>query len=462
MANTTSISNQLETKSIGRLIWHYSIPSIIGTALTALYNIFVRVFVGQGVGTSGIAGLGIAYPFIILLIGLSALIGVGAATRISIALGEKNKGKSEKILGNTFTLAFIIYGFVIITSYLFLHDLLKLFGGTEKAILYAEEYLQIVIPGSILATLTSSLNNIIRSSGHPRKAMITLIITTGINLILTSIFISYFHWGIRGAAIATNIGYLIGSVWVFLHFIRKKSNLQLYKKNFRLEKDIVRSILSIGVSPFSMQVATCIVIILFNSQLEKYGGDLAIGAYSVVSSLLMLLIMIVVGLNLGTQPIIGYHFGAKSFKRMFLALKYQAVIATLITSIGFILGSFFPTFIVSFFSHDVAFQSMAAEALKISVAPFPILGLQIVFTNFFLSTGKARLSIILSITDKFILLIPSLLLLPIIWGLNGVWAATPVSDGLFAILNTLVFILFVRKFRENNMNSISQTINDSN
>ncbi len=462
MTNISSISKQLDTTKIGTLIWHYSLPSIIGTTVSALYNIFVRIFIGQGVGTVAIAGLAIAYPFIILLIGLNALIGVGAATRISIALGEQNKIKSEKILGNTFTLAFIIYGIVIITSYLFLHDLLKLFGGTENAIKYAEDYIRIIIPGSILATLTSSLNNIIRSSGHPRKAMITLIITTGINLALTSFFISYFHWGIQGAAIATNIGYLVGVVWVVTHFTRKNSNLHLFRKNFRLEKDIVRSILSLGISPFTMQVATCIVIILFNSQLEKYGGDLAIGAYSVVSSLLMLLIMIVVGLNLGTQPIIGYHFGAKSYKRMFLALKYQAIIATLITCTGFIACTFFPTVIVSFFSHDNAFQSMAAKALKISVAPFPILGLQIVFTNFFLSTGKARLSIILSITDKFILLIPSLLLLPIIWGLNGVWAATPVSDGLFAILNTLVFILFVRKFRENNMNSISQTINDSN
>ena len=448
MPGSTKISKQFDTEKIGKLILHYSVPSIIGTALSALYNIFIRVFVGQGVGTSAIAGLAIAYPFIILLIGLNALIGVGAATRVSIALGEKDNEKAEKILGNTFTLAFIIYGIVVVTSYLFLHDLLKLFGGTEIAIKYAEDYIRIIIPGSILATLTSSLNNIIRSSGHPRKAMFTLIITTGINLVLTSVSISHFHWGIQGAAIATNIGYFIGFVWVFIHFRRKKSNLHFYRKNFRLEKDIVKSILSIGISPFSMQLATCIVFVLFNSSLQKYGGDLAVGAYSVVSSLLMFIILIVVGLNLGVQPIIGYLYGAKSYKRMFSTLKYQAIIATLITNIGFVGGIFFPDVIASLFSHDLQFQTMAAKALQISVIPFPIMGLQIVFTNFFLSTGKAKLSIILSITDKFVFLIPALLLLPLIWGLTGVWAATPISEGVFSIINTLVFILFILKFKK--------------
>jgi putative MATE family efflux protein len=450
MTDSTTISKQLATENIGKLIWQYSIPAIIGTVVMALYNIVDRIFIGQGVGPLAISGLALTFPFMILLMAFGMLIGAGSASRISITLGENNNDKAEKILGNAFTLTFIISGTVIVISYIFMHDLLRLFGGTQKTIQYAEDFMKIIIPGGILSALNYGFNNIMRASGYPRKAMYTMIICAVLNAILAPIFIFGFHWGIQGAAIATNISYLVGTIWVLAHFIDKKSNIRFYRKNFRLEKDIVKSIISIGMSPFSMQLATCFVIILVNTTLIKHGGDLAIGAFGIVNSLNTLIVMIIIGLNQGTQPIVGYNFGAKSYSRMFKTLKYSAIIGTGITCFGFIIGTFFPMFVVSFFTRDAALQAIAAKALRISVFMFPIVGSQIVVTNFFQSIGKAKISIFLSLTRQFLFLIPALLVLPSTYGLTGAWAAMPFSDGLSSIVSATTIFYFIRKFKERN------------
>jgi putative MATE family efflux protein len=452
MTNPISINQQLATERIGKLIWQFSVPSIIGTLVLAFYNIMIRVFVGQGVGSLAISGLALAFPFMILLIAFATLIGAGSAARISIALGENNKERAEKILGNAFILIFIVTGIVSVVSYIYMHDILHFFAGTEKTIQYAEDIMRIIIPGSIFSSLNSVYNSSMRAAGYPRKAMYTLIISAVINTALTPIFIYVFHWGIQSVAIAANIAYFVCSVWVLAHFIDKKSNILLYKKNIRLEKDIVASIISIGLAPFSVQVATSFVMILVNSTLIKYGGDLAIGAYTVVNSLNILIIMFVIGLNQGTQPIIGYNFGAKSYGRIFKSLRYASVTATILTCIGFLLGFFFSMNIVSLFSDDMKFQAIAAKALQISVFMFPIKGIQIVVTNFIQSVGKARLSIFLSFTYEFLFLIPALLILPPIFGLNGAWAALPFSDGLAAIITGITFFYFYRKFKKENVN----------
>ena len=450
MTNATTISKQLATENIGKLIWQYSIPAIIGTVVMALYNIVDRIFIGQGVGPLAISGLALTFPFMILQMAFGMLIGAGSASRISITLGENNNDKAEKILGNAFTLTFIISGTVIVISYIFMHDLLRLFGGTQKTIQYAENFMTIIIPGGIFSALNYGFNNIMRASGYPRKAMYTMIICAALNAILAPVFIFGFHWGIQGAAIATNIAYLVGTVWVLAHFMDKKSNIRFHRKNFKLEKDIVKSIISIGMSPFSMQLATCFVIILVNTTLIKHGGDLAIGAFGIINSLNTLIIMIIIGLNQGTQPIVGYNFGAKSYSRMFKTLKYAAIIATGITSFGFVIGTFFPTYVVSFFTRDAALQIIAAKALRISVFMFPIVGSQIVVTNFFQSIGKAKISIFLSLTRQFLFLIPALLVLPPMFGLSGAWAAMPFSDGLSSIVSAVTIIYFIRKFKELN------------
>jgi putative MATE family efflux protein len=447
MSKSSVITNRLATESIGKLIWNYSLPAIVGTVVMSLYNVVDRIFIGQGVGPLAISGLALTFPFMIFIMAFGMLIGAGSAARISITLGENNVEKAEKILGNALTLTFIISGTVIILSFIFMHNLLRLFGGTERTIQYAEDFMRIIIPGGIFSALSYGFNNIMRASGYPRKAMYTMIICAVLNAILAPVFIFGFHWGIQGAALATNIAYLVGAIWVLNHFTKEKSNLRFHKKNFRLEKEIVRSIISIGLSPFCMQLATCLVVILVNTTLIRYGGDMAIGAYGIINSINTLIVMIIIGLNQGTQPIVGYNFGAKLYYRMFSTLKQAIIIATCLTSFGFLIGTFLPTVMASFFTHDPELQTVAAKALRISVMMFPIIGTQIVITNFFQSIGKAKISIFLSLTRQFLFLIPCLIYLPPIFGLTGAWAAMPVSDGLATVVSVITIFYFIKKFK---------------
>ena len=447
MQNPATITNILGTEKIGKLIWKYSLPAIVGTVVMALYNIVDRIFIGQGVGPLAISGLALTFPFMILLMAFGMLIGAGSAARISITLGENNREKAEKILANAFTLTLIISGTVVILSYIFMSDLLRLFGGTEKTIRYAEDFMRIIIPGGIFSALSFGFNNIMRASGYPKKAMYTMIICAVLNAVLDPVFIFWFHWGIQGAAVATNISYIVGTVWVLSHFMKKDSNLRFKRKNFRLQKDIVLSIISIGLSPFSMQLAASFVIILVNATLIHYGGDLAIGAFGIINSINTLIVMVIIGLNQGTQPIIGYNFGAKLYDRMFRTLKYAVIIATGLTTIGFITGTFMPAVMASMFTRDLELQAIATKALRISVIMFPIIGIQIVVTNFFQSIGKARISIFLSLTRQFLFLVPCLLILPPIYGLTGAWSAMPVSDGFSTIISMITIFYYIRKFK---------------
>jgi len=447
MTNPAAITNKLGTEKIGKLIWEYSLPAIVGTVVMALYNIVDRIFIGQGVGPLAISGLALTFPFMILLMAFGMLVGVGAASRISITLGENNLEKAEKILANAFTLTLIISGTVIILSYIYMSDVLRMFGGTDKTIRYAEDFMKIIIPGAIFSALNYGFNNIMRASGYPQKAMYTMIICALINIVLDAIFIFGFHWGIQGAAMATNIAFVVGTVWVLSHFMKKSSIIRFHRKNFRLEKGIVLSIINIGMSPFCMQLATCFVIILVNSTLIHYGGDLAIGAFGIINSVNTLVVMFIIGLNQGTQPIIGFNYGARIYDRMFSTLKYAMVVATGLTTIGFIIGTFMPSMMASLFTRDVELQHIATQALRISVTMFPIIGVQIVITNFFQSIGKAKISIFLSLTRQFLFLVPCLLILPPIFGLRGVWSAMPVSDGLASVMSIAFILYYMRRFK---------------
>ena len=277
--------------------------------------------------------------------------------------------------------------------------------------------------------------------------MYTMIICAVLNAVLDPIFIFWFHWGIQGAAFATNISYLVGTIWVLSHFMKKNSNLRFHRKNFKLEKDIVVSIISIGLSPFSMQLATSFVIVLVNATLIHYGGDLAIGAFGIINSVNTLVVMFIIGLNQGTQPIIGYNYGAKLYSRMFSTLKYAIVVATGLTTIGFIIGTFIPSVMATLFTRDAELQAIATKALRISVTMFPIIGTQIVITNFFQSIGKAKISILLSLTRQFLFLVPCLLLLPPIFGLAGVWSAMPVSDGFSSVISIAFILYYIKRFK---------------
>lgn len=441
-------TNRLATERIGKLIWEFSIPAITGTVVMSLYNVVDRIFIGQGVGPLAISGLTLTFPFMNVLLAFGMLIGAGAASRISITLGEGEKEKAEKILGNAFVLTFLITGTIVLLSYIFMEDLLYLFGGTEKTISYAIDYMKIIIPGNVLAALFFGLNNIIRASGYPKRAMHSIVVAALLNVILDPVFIFALDMGIKGAAIATVISYFVGSVWNLSHFFGKDTNIVLRKKYFKLDKKIIKSIISIGMSPFSMQLAASLVIIIINNTLLRHGGDLAVGAYGILFSVIILIIMLIIGLNQGTQPIVGYNYGAKLYSRMFATLKLSAIIATIITVTGFLVFILFPKAVVSIFTTDEQLQNIAANGLRITVLMFPVVGFQIVVANFFQSIGKAKIAIFLSLTRQFIFMIPCLLILPEIYGLNGAWASLTVSDGLSTFVSFITITLFIKKFHK--------------
>jgi putative MATE family efflux protein len=440
-------THKLSTEKIGKLIWQYSIPSIVGMIVMSVYNIVDRIFIGQGVGALAISGLALTFPFMILLMAFGMLIGAGSSSRISITLGENNIEKAEKILGNALTLTILISGVISIITFIFMGDLLRFFGGTDETIGYAEDYMRIIVPASIFSAMNFGFNNIMRATGFPRKAMYTMLISAVLNIGLDALFIFVFDWGIKGAAWATVIAYTTGSIWVISHFFLPISQIRFKKEFLRLDKKIVGAIVSIGFSPFSMQLAASMVMIVVNATLINYGGDLAIGAYGIINSLLILVIQIVLGLNQGTQPVVGFNFGAKLYDRMFKTLKTAIIIATILTSGGFLMGMFFAEFSVGLFTTDDELIQIASNALRIAIIMFPLVGFQIVISNFFQSIGKAKIAIFLSLTRQFIFLVPAVLILPPLYGLNGAWAAFPVADGLAAVVAATTIFFFYKNFK---------------
>lgn len=441
----------LATENIGKLLWTYTLPAIVGTVVMSVYNIVDRIFIGQGVGALAISGLALTFPFMIVLMAFGMLIGAGSAARISITLGQGDVNKAERILGNAVTLTFIISGAAIVLAMFFMNDLLRLFGGTDNTIKYAYDYMIIIVPGGIFTALYFGLNNIMRASGHPKKAMYNILLGAVINIILDPIFIFVFDWGIKGAAIATVISYFVGTLNVASHFMLRTTQIKFHWANFKLDKEIIKSIISIGLSPFSMQLGTSVVVVMINSTLLRYGGDMAIGAYGIINSINMLVVMFIIGLNQGSQPIVGYNYGAKNYRRMFKTLRYAMVAGTIMSSVGFVIGVFFPVQAVSLFTSDQSMIDVAAHAQRISVLMFPLIGIQIVISNFFQSIGKATMAISLSLTRQFVFLIPAIFLLPTVWGLTGAWATMPVSDGLSAIVTGVTFIVFYNKFKRENI-----------
>lgn len=431
---------ELETKKISKLVWDYALPAIVGTMVNATYNIVDRVFIGQGVGALAISGLAVTFPVMNLIAALGMLVGAGASSRISINLGKKDPERAEKILGNSFLLTIVLNLVFITLLMIFLEPILMAFGASEETYPYARDYLQIILPGNIFVTMTYSFNSMMRASGYPQKAMYTMLIGAALNIILDPIFIFVFGMGIAGVAWATVISMFIGMLFVMYHFTRKATTLRLRKKNIRFEKSILIAIVSIGLSPFFMQVAASGVAVLMNTSLKNYGGDLAIGAYGILVSLIMLITMFVIGLNQGLQPIIGYNYGAEIYDRVKAAFYYGVKIATVVTTLGFVFGVFFPRVFARAFTSDPQLLHLAENAMRISIVAFPIVGFQVVISGYFQSIGQAKKSIILSLSRQIIFLIPSIIILPRMFGLDGVWAATPVSDFLASLLALTFFI----------------------
>jgi putative MATE family efflux protein len=430
-------TNRLSTDPIGKLLIQYSIPAIIGMTASSLYNVIDRMFIGNGVGPLAISGLALTMPLMTLTIAFGAMIGSGASTMVSIRLGQQRKKDATNILGNTLILNLIIGFCITVLGLIFLDPILVAFGASKATLPYARDFMQIILLSNLFNHNFIGLNNVMRASGYPKKAMWSSILTVFVNLCLAPLFIFVFHWGIRGAAIATAIAQLCGFVWVMAHFMDKSSFLHFQPGFFKLKKRIIRDILSIGLSPFMMNVGASLIAMIVNISLVKYGGvqsDMAIGAFGIVNSVAMLFIMTTMGFNMGMQPIAGFNFGARRNDRVLKTYKLTVVAASLVMLLGFTISMLFPTAIVSAFTNDSELIHQSKTALKIVFLMFPLVGFQMTTANFFQSVGKAYLSITLSLSRQFLFLIPFLLILPNFLGLNGVWVAMPCSDFLASIV----------------------------
>lgn len=445
---TQEITWRLEHEKISRLLVHYAIPAVIGTMVNALYNIVDRIFIGQGVGPLAISGLTLTFPILLFMQAFGMLVGAGAATRVSIHLGRKANDMAENVLGNAFTLTFILSVLTIVPCMLFMRPLLIAFGGSEQTIPYAEDYLYIAIPASLLASLSFSFNAVMRASGYPRKAMVTMMIGAIANVVLDPIFIFVFDMGIRGAAIATVISMALSAAFVMAHFVRKDSLVRFHKEYFPLKGAIVWNILTIGISPFAMQLAGSLVNVVMNHSLKKYGGDLAIGASGILNSVGMLLVMLIIGIAQGMQPIVGYNYGAGLHKRALETLKLVIILSTVITGTGFVCSALFPQIIVKAFTNDAELVAISANGLRLTLFAFLVVGSQLSISQFFQSIGVAWKAMLLSLSRQCIFLIPAILLLPPFFGLDGVWLAGPFSDVLAAVTAWLFLAHHVKNVKK--------------
>ena len=435
------------TEPVGKLLLQYSIPAIIGMTIVSLYNIIDSIFIGHGVGAMAIAGLAITFPMMNLTAAFGNLVSAGGSTISSIRLGQKDIEGVNKVLGNTLTLCIvhaIVFGGL---SFLFLDYILRFFGASSETLPYARDFMQVILLGTPFAYVMIGMNYVMRATGHPKKAMLTSMASVLVNVVLAPLFIFHFHWGIRGAALATICAQFIGMLWVLNHFLGKKRDIRLRRHCLRLERRIVGDIYSIGMAPFLMNVTACVIVILINNTLQRHGGDLAIGSYGIINRLLMLYLMIVMGLTMGMQPIVGYNFGAKQYDRVRKVLRYGITAGVSVMTVGFILSELFPHAIVALFTTSEELVDLSVVGLRICCAMFPFVGCQIVISNFFQSIGRAPVSIFLSLSRQLLFLLPLLLILPDYWSTNGVWWSMPISDFVAFVIAVMALVIHQRSIR---------------
>jgi len=441
---------ELEFSSIPRLMWKYFLPAFASVIIHSLYNIVDRIYIGQGIGALALSGLSSVFPIMIIMMAFGMLIGMGAGVRVSLNMGKKDFDRAEKVLGNAFVLMFIVSIFIMLIGFIIKKPLLGFFGIGPETFNYADEYLSIILMGSVFNITGYSLNNIIRSEGNAGIAMISIFIAAGLNIILDPIFIFWLKMGVRGAAIATVISQFVLFVWVLLHFSSSRSLIRLNTANFRLSRDIVWHIVTIGFAPFAMQIASSLVFGTFNIQLVKYGNDIAVGAMGIIMSVAMLLIMSVIAINMASQPITGFNYGAKNFKRVKRTLVIGLISATGISVFGFVVSRLFPEAIIRLFNHDdTELMAVGVHGLRIFLIALPLVGFQIITGNYFQATGKAGTAAFLSLMRQVIVLIPLLFILPKYFGLTGVWMAGPVSDIISAAVVAFFLLREIRRLNAN-------------
>jgi len=441
---------ELGQKPVGRLLAQYALPAIVAMTASSLYNIIDRAMIGQVVGPEAIAGLGITFPFMNLSAAFGAAVGVGASTCISVKLGQRDYKTAEHLLGNTVTLNLII-GFVfMLVCLVFLNPILRFFGASDVTLPYAREFMIVILLGNMVTHMYFGMNAVLRAVGKPRHAMYATLFTVACNIVLVVLFVWWFRWGIRGAALATITSQSLALCWQMWIFSDKRELLHLKRGIYRLKAQLVRNIIAIGISPFLMNVTSCIIVIFMNNQFVHYGGDMAVGAYSIANSVVMVFFMFVMGMIQGMQPIVGYNFGAEHFDRMFRCLWLTITVATCILLAGWALSMLFPREIARIFTTDETLMNLAARGIKLDMLVFFVVGSQAVITNFFQCIGKVKISIFLSLSRQLILLLPMAYVFPLFWQLDGVWYAMPASDfGSFAMTIPMLW-WYMRRLKAGN------------
>lgn len=435
---------ELRDAPINKLLWKYALPAIIGSSVTALYNIITRYFIGNAhyLDDDAMSAMGLALPIMTILSAFGMLVGAGAGSRISIYLGLEDYEKAEQAVGTSLVLTFIITLTVSFGFYLFLPKLVQFLGADQGTEIYRHtyEFLKYFLPGAIFSNLCFGFNNMMRASGYPRKAMLTMLLTLVLNAIFAPFFINYLEWGMEGAAISIVLSMFVGTVFVLQHYMSKRSVLKFKWKFIRLNPKITEAILSIGMSPFLMNIVSGSIIFIIIQKVKVYGGPTAVGAYAIINVLLMLVVLILLGLTQGMQPIVGYSYGAKKMLRLREALLQTIKVGVTIGTLAMIVGVFFPRTVVSFFNPSPELAEVAINAIRLVTVFFPLAGFQIVVTIFFQSIGKVRHSIFLSLSRQIIFLIPGLFILPKFFGINGVWYAIMLAD----VISTCTAALFLK------------------
>ncbi len=435
-------TNSLETEKISTLLIRYSIPVIIGMMVNALYNVIDRAFIGNipGVGALALTGVGVTFPIANILLGIGMLVGMGATATMSIKLGKKKLDDAEKLIGNALTLAVLLGVLITIVGLIVKDPMLRLFGASDTTFQYANDYIIIILLGSVFNIVGFALNSTIRADGKPKVAAMTMIIGCVANIILNPIFIFGLNKGVAGAATATVISQCITTTWVLYYYTKGSSNLKLKRENLKLELRLLKMIFAIGSAPFAMQVAASFVQIIANNALKATGGDLAIGAMASISAISMMFLMPIFGLNQGSQPIIGYNYGAKKYDRVLKTYRYTTLTAISFLTVGFVIVQLFPELLLMVFNSDEELMAISVNGLRIYLFMLPLVALSVTGSTFFQSIGQAKTAMLLSLLRQLILLIPLIIILPQFIQLNGVWLAQPISD-LLAGLITLIFLM---------------------
>ncbi len=435
---------QLQAAPIGKLLLSYSIPAIINMAVVSLYNLTDSIFIGNGVGALAISGLAVTFPIINGIIAFNTLVGIGGTTLTSISLGRKQYEKATEVLHNVVILGFIISlltGWII---YLNLDTVLRFFGASESTLPYAKEYIEILLRANPITFLFLNLNNLLRGNGFPKKSLESTLLTVGLNLILTPIFIFALNLGIKGASIATVISQVIGLVWVVRLFCLKSNKIHFQRKYFKLKLRLATEIMKLGTPPFILNLCTASITIALINRMGVYGGDFAVGAYGIVSRIYMLFSMVIIGLSIGMQPIIGFNYGAGLMERVIKTLNMGLTIAFIFMFSVFLLSEMATTPIIRLFSDETSLNDIAIVGLRLCAWTFPVMAVQTTMTNFFQSIGKPKTSIILSLIRQIGFLIPLIFILPEVFnlGLNGIWLSIPCADSIACIVTVFVYLRF--------------------